>query len=442
MTLFLLSLLAFLPRILLGAALAHELWRDSRPAALALKLLTGIPLGLGLGSSAMLFALKAGLAPSAYAPLEAGLSLAAAAIIFFRRWPRRWPKFHLQRREIPLLALISLGLALSAGAFLFYSFRHPHGFGDAWTIWNNLPRYIYRSDDPGLLFRPQEYVRLHPDYPALTSLSLTSAWALLGSDTTRAPMALAFLMTLAAPAALGLALVLTRSKPLAVFAALTALLTPQLAITVGQGADSTLALTFLLAGIFLFLYFQQSAPGLLVLAGLMAGFSAWTKNEGLAFALLMLLPAAWLARRKLIFYGAGLILPLLTVIFFKSSVSAQSDLARPLAETLTRLLDFSRYARISASYLRETWQFGAWPLSQVIILALFAAWRRIAPAGWRAAAPLWALIALQQAGYFFIYVITPHDLQLHLDTSLARLLYQTYPLTLFAFSLTLNDFSC
>lgn len=442
MTLFLLSLLIFLPRILLGAGLAHALWPDTRPAAWALKGLTGIPLGLGICSAAMLFALKAGLAPSAYAPLEAGISLAAGAALIIPRWPRLPRRIHFHRQDFPLAALILLGLALGAATFLAYSFRHPHGFGDAWTIWNNLPRYLYRADDPGLLFRPQDYVRLHPDYPALTSLSLTSAWALLKNDTTRAPMALAFLMTLASPAALGLGLALAREKSLAVFAALTALMTLQLAITVGQGADSALALTFLLAGIFLYLYRQTPAPGLLILAGLLAGFSAWTKNEGLLFALLIIFPAFWLARRRLPFFLAGLIFPLATVFFFKITVAAQSDLARPLAETLARLLDFSRYGLIATNYLREIWNFSGWPLSQALILAAFAAWRKLSPGGWRAAAPLWALIGLQQAGYFFIYVITPHDLQLHLDTSLLRLLYQTYPLTLFAFFLSLKDSPC
>ncbi|GAB4483332.1 MAG: hypothetical protein OHK0031_06520 [Anaerolineales bacterium] len=439
MTLFLLSLLIFLPRILLGAGLAHFLWRDVRPAALMLKTLAGIPFGLGICSSAMLFALKAGISPSAYAPLEAGLSLAAGAGFIISLWPRRWPQFRLEREDFPLLALMLLGLALSAGAFLFYSFRHPHGFGDAWTIWNNLPRYLYRSDDPGLLFRPQEYIRLHPDYPALTSLSIASAWALLRSDTTRAPMALAFLTTLASPIALGTALLLTKEKRLAVFAALTALMTPLLAMTVGQGADAALALTFLLAGVFLYLYTQNPAPGLLILAALLAGFAAWIKNEGLLFALLLTLSAAWLARRRLPWALAGLLFPLLVVVFFKANVAAQSDLARPLAETLTRLLDASRYTLIAANYLRELWNFGGWPLSQVIILAAFAVWRGLSAQNLRAAAPLWALILLQQGGYFFIYVITPHDLQLHLDTSLVRLLYQTYPLTLLALFLSLND---
>ncbi|NCP85816.1 MAG: hypothetical protein CO094_11000 [Anaerolineae bacterium CG_4_9_14_3_um_filter_57_17] len=107
--------------------------------------------------------------------------------------------------------------------------------------------------------------------------------------------------------------------------------------------------------------------------------------------------------RRLPLFLTGLIFPLLTVFFFKTNVAAQSDLTRPL--------DFSRYGLIAANYLREIWDFGGWPLSQALL----------------------ALIALQQAGYFFIYVITPHDLQLHLDTSLVRLLYQTYPLTLFTF---------
>ena len=36
-------------------------------------------------------------------------------------------------------------------------------------------------------------------------------------------------------------------------------------------------------------------------------------------------------------------------------------------------------------------------------------------------------------GYFFVYVLSPHDLAWHLESSLSRLLLQLWPLAIFAY---------
>jgi len=58
-----------------------------------------------------------------------------------------------------------------------------------------------------------------------------------------------------------------------------------------QFADIPLAFFFLLTFVFIFFHnrFSEDERGLLILAGLTAGLSAWTKNEGLLFLILVVL---------------------------------------------------------------------------------------------------------------------------------------------------------
>lgn len=449
MTLFFTSLLLFLPKTMLGAFLLHRLWPEQTPASLLLKLTGGFALGIGLSSALMLFSLRAGIAPCSYAPAEFWLSLLALAALLTRHYRpaketlRRsgalFEALHSPRSLAGWLTLLLFAFLLSSATFLYYAARHPHGLSDAWTIWNNLARYLYRSNDPTLLFDTTRYFRIHYDYPAMYSLNVAAAWCVLGRDSTRAPIAFTWLGIFVIPAALWAGLARHKGYAQANLAALIALLTPSFGLTLGQYADVFLALYILLTGIFLSLYQNHHEKRFLLLVGLFAGLSAWTKNEGLLFLLTsgLIVASMTLPRptRPLAVFLTGAAAPLLVVVFFKVSVSIQSDLASTPTQSPASLLEPSRYVLISRAYLNAAWQFGDWPV--VPVLALYAALTGFSPR-FTASLPLLALILLQQAGYFGIYLLTPHDLDWHLHTSLTRLLLQTYPLFLFWLFLALH----
>ncbi|PWH18584.1 MAG: hypothetical protein DDG60_00250 [Anaerolineae bacterium] len=450
MTIFLTSLLLFIPKTLLASFLLHRLWPERTPTSLLLKLTGGFALGIGLSSALMLFGLRAGISPCGYARTEFWLSLLALALLSPRFY--RFAKEMLRRPAAPfgfinelrspvnwLTFLLLVAFLLSTTTFLYYAARHPHGLSDAWTIWNNLARYLYRSNDPTLLFDTTRYFRIHYDYPALYSLNVAATWCVLGSDSTRAPIAFTFLGIFAIPVALWAAVARHKGYAQSKLAALIALLTPSFGLTIGQYADVFVALYILLTGIFLSLYQHHHQRRFLLLAGLFAGLSAWTKNEGMLFLLSSGIIVAGLTLprqlRHFAVFLAGAAAPLLVVVFFKASVSLQSDLASAPEQSLAFLLDPSRYLIISRAYLNAAWQFGDWPVGPV--LALYAVLTGFSPR-LSTSLPLLSLILLQQAGYFGIYLLTPHDLHWHLHTSLTRLLLQTYPLFLFWLFLALN----
>ncbi len=453
MTTFLLSLLIFLPKTLLGFFIVHRIWPERCWQTLVLKLVSGFALGAGISSTFMLFALRAGILPSTYARIEFGISvflLITIAGLSCRRHPLQVKnmanglrqKLNIVRPEMVLYTFLLLALIISSGAFGYYSLQQPHGFSDAWTIWNNLARYIFRSDDPGLIFDTSRYFRIHYDYPAMYSLNIAGVWSILQNDSTRTPIAFTFLGIFAIPTALWAMVSYLKGNFQGALIATIALMTPNFDLTVGQYSDVFLALNILLTGIFLYSYQRKSEARFLVLAGLMAGFSAWTKNEGLLFVAISGTVSAWLTirshkKKHFLSFIAGTIFPLFVVFFFKATVFHQNDLASSPEKSLLYLLDASRYIQIAWAYITYSWRFGNWPFSPVLILSVYTIFVGLSTEIKNSLVVL-SLLLLQQTGYFLIYLITPHDLDWHIYTSLTRLLLHTYPLALFWLFVALN----
>jgi hypothetical protein len=454
MTIYILSLLVFIPKTLFGFFLIDRVWPERRWTSIFLKMFAGFALGLGISSSIMLFALWIGIKPQSYAQIEFGGSILLVSVILFfylHAWRLRQSRiFHpgmgqIARKENLIFLLLAVAFLFSLGTFIHYSFQHPHGFSDAWTIWNNLARYIFRSNDPGLIFDTSKYFRLHFDYPVMYSLNIAWAWGVLGTDSTRVPMAFTMLTVFALPGVLWVSISDIKGNIQGALVAIVALMTPSMGLTVGQYSDALLALYILLAGVFLYYYQTNFDSRFLFLAGLMAGFSAWVKNEGLLFVAacgvvcFWLIIVKWKSGRHFLQFLGGIVIPLLVVYFFKVNVFSQSDLTRSPMEILTQIIDFSRYAQIGWNYLLQVWRFGDWPLSLALVLLVYAFFVRFSLESSRKSLFLIILVLLQQLGYFAIYVITPHDLQLHIDTSLTRLLLHTYSLFLFWLFVSLNS---
>jgi hypothetical protein len=229
---------------------------------------------------------------------------------------------------------------------------------------------------------------------------------------------------------------------------------------VSQFADVPLGFFYLATLVLLNLQDSDtsSSRGLLALAGAMAGFAAWTKNEGLLFlacicALQLLSALRSPDPRSTLFRSAPLFLGLLPILFvvgyFKFHIAGPGDLVSTPAAIVQRLLTPQRYWKIFWRTLSEFFIFGHWVLIPIPALGIaYAVCTRKRPAancanpakgtkveGSGAGISIQTLL-LTLAGYMAIYVITPYDLSWHLHTSLHRLLVQLWPSIIFLFFLS------
>jgi hypothetical protein len=329
----------------------------------------------------------------------------------------------------------------------------PLGDRDAWSIWTFRARYL---SHPGVWDRAwtQALQRpfAHPDYPWLVPATTARVWHALQwgehwlpewlqlpSDAhpfTVSPLWVPWLngvLTLLASVGLLWSLVrILNGRLAAVIAAVILLCTSRyVRLASVQYADVPLSLYFLAAiGVYM-LGRGGRVPErtAMVIAGLSAGFAAWTKNEGLLFLGVFCLCAfldSWRRPVMLARLCIGMLIPMIAVVPFKALLPTTNDLVagQGFAATVSRLTDASRYVHLAVAGPWHAWTAAKFLWIAIPVVVWLLGPRASRPEGWRLAAVVPSLVA---AGYAAVYLVTPHDLKWHLDTSCSRLVLQLWP---------------
>lgn len=434
-----LSFAALLPRLLLGFCLIRLIWRAEEPKRLALHIFLAAGVGFGASSLLSFYWIWLGFPIAVYAVLESAAALLLAAWCFrTRRISLRGAlsfRPALQRANIFWsVFLMTAGLVFIINLTLV-SLRYPHGRMDAWTNWNVVARFIYRGGDAwqNTFLRQLD----HPDYPLFMATSHAVTWALAQKASTWGPIAFHFAFSISAAGLLFALVHALRDDKQAALAALVFMSQPSTAaIGMSQYADFPLAYMILAAVGLALLYHKTGETAPAVIAGFLAGVAAWTKNEGMVAAIgctLVWASSALLQsdRAALWKYALGLAPPVTTVALFKAFLAPANDLAAGSRGIFERIMDAERYVIILNDAAVKLWEVGGGPVSVVALAALYAlivGKTRLRLSG------LWipaVVISIQLLAYFFIYLVTPHDLQWHLKTSFNRLYYHIFPLALF-----------
>jgi hypothetical protein len=371
--------------------------------------------------------------------VERGLLLVLFGFWVWKRRPVSSNFARLLEYRIPILDALLYGAMLLVLAASVVRIEHiPHGGTDGWAIWNSHARYLYRDPNGW-----QQHIQntFHPDYPLLLPALVTRVWRYAGVDVSDLGGFVGLLFLFVAIAVLGTALAELRGSSAGILLAFTLLTTSQYVVLGShQEADIPLS-TFVLSTIALiYLYFEQETPpkNLLLLAGFLAGSAAWTKNEGILFlvaaSITLAFPTLWKPRATLprvALFLLGALLPVAILLYFKTAIASTTDLFqnRQLSELSAKVMDWDRHATTFGSFVSMARDFGRWTIHPIVPLFAFFILRgfdrrEIGTFRWRTAA---GILLIVLSGYYCIYVITPVDLQVHLDSSLARLLMHLWP---------------
>ncbi len=455
------GLLAFLVPLVAGWFLAHAALAGYRIrpawAARAFEAALGAGAGIAISSVAFFLLTLAGAASPAVI-LACDAALLAAGLVAFWRTRRRTAGGPAESAAPPLFRwnwLLALALAAGSALVLYglvsVSAASPDGEWDAWSIWNLRAKFLAAPGDAwrGALSPLPEKAGMHPDYPLLLSGFVAMVWKSAADTSPWVPQLAGFLFLALVAALLGSALTALRGLTSGLTAGLVLLSsTSFLFLATMQYADLPLSF-YCLASIALLL--MAETPAGLALSGAFASFAAWTKNEGLAFAVLLtlaILAVEWraagfriaLVRLRGFLTGAAPVL-LLVVCFKLFLAPASEPLFQQGAAGLThKLADPARYAQIGKAMIAELYHFGQpWshPLLLLAILALTLRFRIDATRA-RALRIATTALALVFTAYCGVYLVTPSDLAWHLQTSLPRLYGQLWPSALLLVFLTLN----
>jgi hypothetical protein len=432
----LLVFLSLIPRLLFGVAILQRL--EIRNSLLKISLSPALGFG---GSSLFAFLwLWAGLPIAIYAILEIVLILTFTMWILLLLRNRTLNDIRLISISgglSPLwFALLSVGIVIFIVNLMTTAFQFPHGGMDAWMNWNVVSRFIALGGDDW----ENTFLRSlgHPDYPLFMTITNALTWVFTRNDTVWGPIVFHFLLSLFTA---GLLFSLVSALKDTTQAALAGILFMTQTFIAGhsmsQLADFPLAYFILGTGGVTLLYIKRSQTQYALLAGFLAGLAAWTKNEGLvtvgSFTLVWFILGLQKGWESFKGYLAGLAFPLTVVVLFKVFLAPPNDLASSARNILGLATDSGRIALILKEAAKTLWNFNESPIhliGLIIVYGVIIGKSRLRPAG------LWLLgfvIFIQLSAYFAVYLITPHDLEWHLRTSLSRLYMHMFPLVLLCF---------
>ncbi|MGB9106191.1 MAG: hypothetical protein WCC59_15650 [Terriglobales bacterium] len=397
----------------------------------------GLAPGIGLGVLSLWYFVALAAGVSAWAEVEIEILAAAGAVawIYFAR--ERNPATALRAQPgFVVAAIISV-----AGVFSSFWIRYmlgPLGGWDAFAIWNAHARIL---GEAGQGWCAAMRATNHPDYPVLLPVTIARLWHAWAAEPTWIPALVGFLFLLGSILVLyGAAAIIAGRDAACVGIVVMSINGAVPVVASSQYADWPLAYYFTAC-------FALALQGrrTVFLAGLMAGLAAWTKNEGLLFALVVTLVVAALDRRAL----ASLLPPLgvvaAVVFWYKWAVHVPSDLfhqsrgqviegVADLRPLLMRVTDHHRLWSIMSSMTGQLAGF-ALLLVPVLILAGWT-WRTAEPGGsfprlrpTRELQTCVVALLMMVAGYTAIYVISPFNVQWHIGTSVYRLFAQLWPAT-------------
>lgn len=424
----------------------------------SLWLRSSVAVGMGLGVTSLIYSLYL----LAFGPSSSTFSFEVSLLILFVIFMMGYHLVEKRKRERLnndnstirhkalidkcLIVIFSVVFFISCITYIVMALDNPHGGWDAWAIWNLKARFIFRG---GENWRDVfTIIWSHPDYPLLIPLSVSRIWKNIGNDTIMIPIIISFLFTFATVILLFSALSNFRNRTQGCLAAIILMTTPFfIEHGTAQYADVPLAYFFILTFVMITLYdLSPSADKskILFFAGLSAGLAAWTKNEGMLFIMAILL-----ARSMLVMYRQGLrhlmnqtafflsgLLPAMAVIgYFKIGIiPASNDLLGSLDLTLfKKIIDFSRHYTIAATFYDTSMTFasGVMRIPHLLIgYAILLGIRKNNPYSLSSMTIIFAIV-IMLIGYYFIYVITPYNINWHLGSSLNRLFLQLWPSFIF-----------
>jgi hypothetical protein len=426
-----------------------------------------LTVGFGLGIFSVIFFLLVVLQATRVITVDVAVLALLMAGFFWRRVPHDPGEVGTSEKEVlepawlRRLVIGAFVIALSSALYsaVMRTLAYPHGDGwDAFSIWNLHARFLFLGGenwhDGFTTLLPWS----HPDYPLLVPAAVAHFWTYLGYDSPLVPAAIGFLFTFSTAGLLFSSLSILGGRTAALLGTTALLATPSfIELGTSQYADVPLSFFYLATIVLLCLQDDRAqddasprAPGLLVLAGLAAGFAAWTKNEGQLFLCAIVLARLYILARN---QGrpqsrarAGAIVPLLIAIIpalfliagFKHYLAPPGDLFSDPTTRLHKLFEPSRYWAIAKWYFKGFFRFGSWLLIPGPVLMVgyyFAAGKRARSTPQTGLRASTLALAITLAGYFVVYLITPYDIYWHLRFSLSRLFVQLWPSAIFVFFL-------
>ena len=327
--------------------------------------------------------------------------------------------------------------------YLKYFINNPMGSWDGFRIWNIKAEFLALNTPLWQNVFSLPHFMSHNDYPLLLPSLTARLWNYTGGENFAVNITIGLFFTFGLVYLLFQALEYFKSEKIAiVVTSVFMILDIFLVNGAAQCADVPLAYMYLCTIVCLFLYFRKEKFSYIILATIFAAFSAWTKNEGMMFFLIYLIVTLlWMFYKKM-YKKAGLtlltaIVPICFIAWFKYLVHSPNDLIAGffILKTYHFAFDWSRYAVILKTFANIV--FSRF-LLLFVLLFLCTKGFRIKEINRTPFVLSCAIFVLCLAGYFAVYLFSPHDITWLVENSMDRIIIQILPVFLFLFAVNLR----
>lgn len=300
-----------------------------------------------------------------------------------------------------------------------------YGTWDAWAMWNMHAKYLAEPDYWTNLFKNKDFA--HTDYPLLLPSNIAFYCRIVGIEYLQTiSYCFHLLITMLIPV-----LIFTETKHRNIIFSAIGLYwlstnVNHLTITSFQLADTLVAL-FTLIAVVAVDYIETDRRYATVTTS-MLGLSMFTKNEGALISLLFLAfyYKPLLKKTNIKYAIIGIALPILALLVFKIVYAPHNDIISAQgSSTLNKLTDWSRYNIVLTAFRKHINEY------YYAIACLFALHFLLRIIGRKTPDKRLLFILSILSCYVVVYVITPQDLEWHINTSINRLVHQMIPTTIY-----------
>lgn len=343
----------------------------------------------------------------------------------------RFPPFS----QIALTSILLLATLCIADHAYHNTVRY--GAWDAWWLWNYRAKFFTSGHSWNLRTMPTFGKDLvgnmigHADYPPGSSALTAFFWKLSESYDMVYPYLVNMVFVLSVP--LLLFLDMYRKNWFLATSILFFLFVNNHSYALFSGMmlpDIWIAFFFPASFIFFNRYLESDRFYMALLSGLMLGALLWSKNEGVVLVIVYLLTNArflYKDRAALKAVFSGIAIPFFCLLIFKTGYAPPGDLfAGTWKERITKLSDIHRYELVWNYFKKEINTYHV-PVKYItLFFLLYALYKKIIPGKELVA------VFLIMLAYCLIYVISPHNPDWHLSTSIGRLIWHILPLFIYA----------
>lgn len=360
--------------------------------------------------------------------ITALLGLDITAIYFLRKEQFKRIELSFRINE----SLILFMFIILAVSILFWYKTIRWGEWDAWAIWNCHAKYLFYENSWTSLFTNNV---AHSDYPLMLPSLIAIFWKSLGSIHPIVPAVIAYVVFICILSLIYSSVNQNHFKYIGILMVLFLILDYRLIpMAASQYADTLVSLLILLT-IILLSKQKENTNSYYLLIGFFASLPLWVKNEGIVFFIftsILIVFQNYKDKRKIFSFIVGALPIILIYTYFKTAYAPDNDIVSGVGGgTIEKIFTLDRYVIIIKN-LTHTLIF-LFPFLTIITITTLIVHPKVLLSG------ITLVIATTLASYLFVYVITPHDINWHLNTSLSRLIHQLHPSIIYYCTLILYE---